>query len=247
MADDPSGLGALLVSALSATGRSGVGTLPRAGADVDWRRCAITRTQAVPGSRSTPEVAVAGSPVARRLVREVVTAPDGVRRVDVVGPGGHGKTTLLDALAAAFGQAGIEVRRDLPSPGEELGRGQQVRVVDQDRDAVLESVRHIAADRDSGVAEGGGQGVQQHRLAVASGTDHVDPAQPVGSGDDLADQPPGGTGSGHGDLGCAPGAGRHLRPRDHAPPRVEVCTGPRKSTHTCPDRSEECGAVSPFG
>ena len=103
MAVDPIGFAPMLASALSATGRSGVGTLPPAGADLEWRRCAITRTQlAVPGARSTPEVAVAGSPVARRLVREVVTGPDGLRRVDVIGPGGYGKTALLDALAAAF-------------------------------------------------------------------------------------------------------------------------------------------------
>ena len=68
---------------------SGVGTLPDAGSVGNWRRCAITRTQAVPGSRSIPEAAVAGSPVARRLVREAMTAPDGLRRVDVVGPGGQ--------------------------------------------------------------------------------------------------------------------------------------------------------------
>ena len=63
MAVDPIGFAPLLASALSASGRSGVGTLPGAGADLEWRRCAITRTQlAVPGARSTPEVAVAGSP-----------------------------------------------------------------------------------------------------------------------------------------------------------------------------------------
>ncbi|HVH22782.1 MAG TPA: helix-turn-helix transcriptional regulator [Pseudonocardia sp.] len=73
----------------------------------------------MPGARSTPEVAVAGSPTARRLVREVVTGADGVRRVDVIGPGGYGKTALLDALATAFGTAGVEVRRELPAPGQE--------------------------------------------------------------------------------------------------------------------------------
>jgi DNA-binding CsgD family transcriptional regulator len=75
----------------------------------------------VPAARSAPEAAEAGSPVARRLVRELVADPAGLRRVDVIGPGGHGKTALLDALAAAFDRAGVEVRRDLPGPGEELG------------------------------------------------------------------------------------------------------------------------------
>lgn len=64
---------------------------------------------------------MAGSPVARRLVREVVSAPDGMRRVDVIGPGGYGKTALLDALAVAFRNAGVEVRRDVPGPAEDPG------------------------------------------------------------------------------------------------------------------------------
>jgi DNA-binding CsgD family transcriptional regulator len=50
-----------------------------------------------------------------------MTAPHGLRRVDVVGPGGYGKTTLLDSLAQALRHAGVQVRRDLPGPGEELG------------------------------------------------------------------------------------------------------------------------------
>jgi DNA-binding CsgD family transcriptional regulator len=122
MAADPIGPGPSAASALTTVAGSGMGTLPRTGADLNRGRCAISRTQlAVSGARSTPEVAVAGSLVARRLVREVVTEPDGLRRVDVIGPGGHGKTVLLDALAAAFRTAGVEVRRDLPDPGVELG------------------------------------------------------------------------------------------------------------------------------
>ena len=68
---------------------------------------------------------MAGSPVARRLVREVDTEPDGLRRVDVIGPGGHGKTVLLDALAAAFGSAGIAGPPGPARTGEELGRGRR--------------------------------------------------------------------------------------------------------------------------
>ncbi len=96
-------------------------TLSRAGADLDPWGCVITRTQAlVPGSRGTPEVAVAGSPVARRLVREVITGVDAVRRVDIIGSGGFGKTVLLDALATAFHTAGVAVQRGLPATGEPL-------------------------------------------------------------------------------------------------------------------------------
>jgi hypothetical protein len=33
--------------------------------------------------------------------------------VDVIGPGGHGKTVLLDALAATFAAAGLTVHREI--------------------------------------------------------------------------------------------------------------------------------------
>ncbi|OZM83011.1 helix-turn-helix transcriptional regulator [Pseudonocardia sp. MH-G8] len=57
---------------------------------------------------------LAGSPVARRLVHEAAARSAAVRRVDLIGPGGHGKSVLLDALAAAFAAAGATVVRDLP-------------------------------------------------------------------------------------------------------------------------------------
>lgn len=60
---------------------------------------------------------VDGSPAALRAVRDVTAAPDSVRRVVVVGAGGHGKTVLLDAMAAAFRAAGITARADPPPDG----------------------------------------------------------------------------------------------------------------------------------
>jgi DNA-binding CsgD family transcriptional regulator len=66
------------------------------------------------------EAAVSGSPAARRLLREVAAGSPGVRRVDIIGPGGHGKTVLLDVMSAAFRDAGILVRRDVPPAGEPL-------------------------------------------------------------------------------------------------------------------------------
>jgi DNA-binding CsgD family transcriptional regulator len=72
-----------------------------------------TRTAAAP--RATPDIAVAGAPAARRLVRDAVADPDRLRRVDIVGPGGHGKTVLLEALAAALRDAGVAVLRELPA------------------------------------------------------------------------------------------------------------------------------------
>jgi DNA-binding CsgD family transcriptional regulator len=83
-------------------------------------------TTGLPG----PDAALAGSPVARRLVREVTSSPASVRRVDVVGPGGHGKSTLLDALEVAFRTAGVPVRRELPPEGEDLRTGEALLVDD---------------------------------------------------------------------------------------------------------------------
>jgi DNA-binding CsgD family transcriptional regulator len=93
---------------------------------------------------------VAGSPVARRLVREAMTAPDGLRRVDVVGPGGYGKTTLLDSLAEALRHAGVQVRRDLPGPGEELDPDTALLVDDAHRCSQdeLHRLTGLAAGRD---------------------------------------------------------------------------------------------------
>ncbi|MEJ3655737.1 LuxR C-terminal-related transcriptional regulator [Actinomycetes bacterium KLBMP 9759] len=74
--------------------------------------------------------AVAGSPAARRLVRDVVVAPESLSRVDVVGPSGYGKSVLLDALAEAFRGAGVEVRREMPLDGGPLPDGEALIVDD---------------------------------------------------------------------------------------------------------------------
>jgi len=74
----------------------------------------------VPASSAAPvhpavprgEAALTGSPVARRLYREVAAAPEEPLRLDVVGVGGAGKTVLLDALARAYTEAGVSVSRD---------------------------------------------------------------------------------------------------------------------------------------
>jgi DNA-binding CsgD family transcriptional regulator len=56
--------------------------------------------------------------VARRLLHEAAARSTSTRRVDVIGPGGHGKTALLDALAAAFAAAGLTVHRDIAGLAE---------------------------------------------------------------------------------------------------------------------------------
>ena len=70
----------------------------------------MTRAQAPPAA----DAALAGSPVARRLLRE---APERLGRLDVVGPAGTGKSVLLDALADVMERAGHTVLRELPEPG----------------------------------------------------------------------------------------------------------------------------------
>jgi DNA-binding CsgD family transcriptional regulator len=57
---------------------------------------------------------------AQLALLEVSADPAADRRIDVVGPGGHGKTVLLTAIAAAWTGAGVPVRRDAPAPGEPL-------------------------------------------------------------------------------------------------------------------------------
>jgi DNA-binding CsgD family transcriptional regulator len=70
----------------------------------------VTRAQAPPAV----DAALAGSPVARRLLRE---APERLGRLDVVGPAGTGKSVLLHALADVMERAGHTVLRELPEPG----------------------------------------------------------------------------------------------------------------------------------
>ncbi|GAA1879333.1 hypothetical protein GCM10009836_70890 [Pseudonocardia ailaonensis] len=54
------------------------------------------------------DAVLAGSPAARRLVREVVADPGAGVVVDVVGPAGCGKTTVLGALRQAWSAAGVD-------------------------------------------------------------------------------------------------------------------------------------------
>jgi 2-C-methyl-D-erythritol 4-phosphate cytidylyltransferase len=55
----------------------------------------------VPTTTTDPDGRLAGSPAALAVLRQVVADPAAGRLVDVVGPGGHGKTVLLDALFTA--------------------------------------------------------------------------------------------------------------------------------------------------
>ncbi|MFC5996041.1 LuxR C-terminal-related transcriptional regulator [Pseudonocardia hispaniensis] len=80
------------------------------------------RTSAGPDpDRPDPDGVLAGAPAARRLYREVVADPQAPRLVDVVAPAGHGKTVLLETLAAAYRGAGFEVLRTLPNGDGPVG------------------------------------------------------------------------------------------------------------------------------
>ena len=53
----------------------------------------------------------AGSP----LASEIVAEPGAGLLLDITGPGGCGKTPVLDAAARAYAEAGVPVARDLPA------------------------------------------------------------------------------------------------------------------------------------
>ncbi len=91
-----------------------------AGTAVSTLSRVIGRTRADVAPRPEPDAALAGSPVARRLHRDVVSGSSAALRVDVIGAGGHGKSVLLNVLERAFTGGGVAVRRDLPPVGEPL-------------------------------------------------------------------------------------------------------------------------------
>ncbi|MBW0088814.1 LuxR family transcriptional regulator [Pseudonocardia sp. KRD-184] len=77
-------------------------------------------------------------------LRDVASDPVTTRRIDVVGPGGYGKTAVLTALAATWAAAGVPVRRDAPEPGEPLDPGTAL-VVDDAHLLPDDRLRHLTA------------------------------------------------------------------------------------------------------
>ena len=75
---------------------------------------ASTRTPVRPAGPAG-EAALTGAPTARRLYREIASAPHAPLRLDVVGVAGAGKTVLLDVLAALYADSGARVLRDAAS------------------------------------------------------------------------------------------------------------------------------------
>ena len=81
---------------------------------------ASTRTPVRPAGPAG-EAALTGAPTARRLYREIASAPDAPLRLDVVGVAGAGKTVLLDVLAALYAESGARVVRDVTSLTDGVG------------------------------------------------------------------------------------------------------------------------------
>lgn len=73
-----------------------------------------------PEAAGPPDIPLAGASAARRLVREIVADPERIRRLDVVGPGGHGKSVLLDVLTRVHEGTGATVLRAVPAPDQDL-------------------------------------------------------------------------------------------------------------------------------
>jgi DNA-binding CsgD family transcriptional regulator len=96
-----------------------------------------------PDPAGPPDAPLTGAPPPRRLVREIMADPARVPRLDVVGPGGHGKTVLLDAIARVHREAGATVLREVPT-----GTDPAVVVIDDAHllpDAALAHLTEIAA------------------------------------------------------------------------------------------------------
>jgi DNA-binding CsgD family transcriptional regulator len=92
------------------------------------------------------EAALTGAPTARRLYREIASAPDAPLRLDVVGVAGAGKTVLLDVLGALYAESGARVVRDvssLESVVESVGGGS---VLDDPDTVLLVDDAHLLAE-----------------------------------------------------------------------------------------------------
>ncbi|MGH3978653.1 MAG: hypothetical protein ACRDRZ_06585, partial [Pseudonocardiaceae bacterium] len=66
---------------------------------------------------ASPDLAIAGTPAAAWLFRQIAGAPSAPLTVAVVGPGGTGKSALLDAVAREYEKAGTAVVRGGPAHG----------------------------------------------------------------------------------------------------------------------------------
>jgi DNA-binding CsgD family transcriptional regulator len=113
---------------------------------------------AVKSEGAASDSALAGAAAARRLCREIASAPRSPRRAVVVGPGGSGKSVLLGVLAAVYGAAGVTVRRDVPGLDERVEEN-TVLLVDDAHELDEVALQRVLA----WAAEPGAQVVLAHR------------------------------------------------------------------------------------
>jgi DNA-binding CsgD family transcriptional regulator len=108
---------------------------------------------AVKSESAASDSALAGAPAARRLCREIASAPTMSRRTVVVGPGGSGKSVLLGVLGELYGAAGVSVRYDVPGSDEPFEPNVVLLLDDAHEldDAALQRVRAWAAEPESQV------------------------------------------------------------------------------------------------
>ena len=106
---------------------------------------------AVKSESAASDSALAGAPAARRLYREIASAPTVSRRTVVVGPGGSGKSVLLGVLGELYRAAGVTVRRGVPGPDEPFEPNVALLLDDAHEldEAALERVRGWAAEPES--------------------------------------------------------------------------------------------------
>ncbi|MDN5748418.1 MAG: hypothetical protein L0H64_07915, partial [Pseudonocardia sp.] len=97
-----------------------------------------------------PATLLTGSPGAMLALREIVADPRAGARIVVVGPAGHGKSVLLDAVAAAYEAAGVPVRRSVPSVGESPDAGVALVVDDAHLLPAAQLDRLVALSRSPG-------------------------------------------------------------------------------------------------
>jgi DNA-binding CsgD family transcriptional regulator len=83
------------------------------------------------------EAALTGAPTARRIYREIASAPDAPLRLDVVGVAGAGKSVLLDVLAALYAESGTRVVRDVSAVVDSAGAAADPAAALDDPDTVL--------------------------------------------------------------------------------------------------------------
>jgi DNA-binding CsgD family transcriptional regulator len=105
----------------------------------------------LPAGRSAPAGTLIGSLEATALCAEVARNPLAPARVLVVGTGGTGKTTVLDALARLWSAAGVSVLRE-PGRRPRPADGEYALLVDDARAVPDEGLEFLAATANSETA-----------------------------------------------------------------------------------------------